>query len=132
MNQLAFRSIFILLQAVVGVFVLRNEISQRRASGRGGFRIPHRRRPAVFAVDMFFWLSVFGWVAAGVSWFFFPATRAMSLPMTVPPIEVLQWFGLAVAALAVYLVVAGILSLGSSFRTSIDYDETPALVSGGI
>ena len=132
MSQLAFRSIFILLQAVVGVFVLRNEISQRQASGRGGFRVPHKKRPAVFAVDMFFWLSVLGWVAAGVSWFFFPATRAMSLPMRALPLEILQWAGLVVGSMAACLIIGGIVSLGSSFRTSIDYDETPALVSGGI
>lgn len=132
MDQLAFRTIFILLQAAVGVFVFYNEVWQRLGAGRGGFRPPQRRHLGAFIVDWLFWLGVAGWVIVGVSWFFFPWTRTYFLPLNTPPLALLQWPGLLTAAAALYFIAAGIVSLGSSFRTSIDHDETPILVTHGI
>lgn len=132
MNQLVFRTIFILLQAAVGVLVFYNEIWQRLGAGQGGFRPPQKRNVFAFIIDWLFWLGVMVWVAVGVTWFFVPMSRARFLPFLASTIEIVQWFGLATAVAGVYFIAAGIISLGSSFRTSIDHDETPVLVTRGI
>jgi protein-S-isoprenylcysteine O-methyltransferase Ste14 len=132
MDQFTIRVIQALMLATNGIAMLIQEIKHRVRFGRSSFRVPDIRRPAVAVNDWIFWAAIIGWIFIGGSWMFAPGTRSALGPMAESPVPNIQYVGLLIGMFGLSLLLAGFLSLGESFRTSIDFDEDVKLITRGI
>lgn len=132
MGSLIYRTIQLLLMGIIGLAVLLNDVRQRIRGGRGAFRLPEVSRIPVFLNDCLFWISVAVWVVIGLAWFIAPESIESVLPVFVDRLAWLMPFGILAGLMGLFYIIGGIISLGSSFRTSIDYREKTKLVTSGM
>jgi protein-S-isoprenylcysteine O-methyltransferase Ste14 len=117
---------------VIGIAFLASNLRQKRRTGRTTMRWPDPRHPGVVLTDSLFWLSVVGWVAGSGAWIVWPQSRDHLGPLFATPIGSAQILGAAVLCCGVTIILWGFISLGTSFRTSIDYGEHTSLVTRGV
>jgi protein-S-isoprenylcysteine O-methyltransferase Ste14 len=130
--QPEFRLLQLAAVLLIGIAFVGNAVRQRARLGRSSLRWPDRRHPGVVATDVVFWLSVAGWSAGSLAWIGWPANRSLFVPLTDSPVVPVQWLGVATLYLGVAVILWGFVSLGASFRTSIDYEEQTSLVTRGV
>lgn len=116
----------------LGLAVLLSDIRQRVRSGRGAFRLPEISKLPVFLNDMLFWISLAVWVTIGMTWFVAPEYVEVVLPVFADRFAWLLPLGAVIGLIGLFYIIGGIVSLGSSFRTSIDFHEKTSLVTSGI
>lgn len=130
--QPEFRLIQLVAVLTIGFAFLGNAVRQRARLGRSSLRWPDRRHPGVVATDFLFWLSVAGWAAGSLAWIGRPTNRSLFVPLTDSPFVPAQWLGAVTLYLGMAVILWGFVSLGASFRTSIDYEERTSLVTRGV
>lgn len=125
---------FLVLAALltIGIAFLASNVRQKRRTGRTTLRWPDPRHPGVLLTDVLFWLSVTGWVAGALAWVLWHLSRDYLGPLFSEPAVALQFAGAGILYFGVAVILWGFVSLGGSFRTSIDYGEHTSLVTGGI
>ncbi|MDO9693202.1 MAG: isoprenylcysteine carboxylmethyltransferase family protein [Candidatus Latescibacteria bacterium] len=116
----------------IGMAFLLNNLRQKQRTGRTTMRWPDPRHPGVVLTDLLFWLSVAGWVAVSGAWVVWPQSRDFLGPLIASPAGPVQILGAVILLCGVSAILWGFISLGGSFRTSIDYGEHTSLVTRGI
>lgn len=116
----------------IGIAFLVSNLRQKQRTGRTTLRWPDPRHPGVVLTDLLFWLSVVGWIAGACAWVVWPQSRDHLGPLWAAPAGLVQVLGAVVLYFGVSIILWGFISLGGSFRTSIDYGEHTSLVTRGV
>jgi protein-S-isoprenylcysteine O-methyltransferase Ste14 len=116
----------------IGLAFLAANLRQKRRTGQTAMRRPDPRHPGVVLTDLLFWLSVVGWIAGSCAWVVWPQSRDHLGPLGAAPAGHLQGLGAVILCFGVAIILWGFVSLGGSFRTSIDYGERTSLVTRGV
>jgi protein-S-isoprenylcysteine O-methyltransferase Ste14 len=127
-----FRILLLVALITIGLAFLINALRQKRHTGRTSLRWPNWRRSGVVLTDLLFWLSVFSWVVGSSAWIIGPPSRSHLGPLFSALAGPAQILGGITLYLGVAIILWGFISLGESFRTSIDYDERTLLVTRGV
>ena len=116
----------------IGMAFLVSNLRQKQRTGRTTMRWPDPHHPGVVLTDLLFWLSVVGWVAGSSVWVVWPQSREYLGPLFASPSGPVQILGAVILSCGVSVILWGFISLGGSFRTSIDYGEHTSLVTRGV
>jgi len=117
---------------MIGIAFLVSNLRQKQRTGRTTLRWPDPRHPGVVLTDLLFWLSVVGWIVGAGVWVVWPQSRNDLGPLFAAPAGPLQILGAVILCCGVSVILWGFVSLGASFRTSIDYGEQTSLVTRGV
>lgn len=126
------RLLLLVALLTIGIAFLVSNLRQKQLSGRTTLRWPDLRHPGVVLTDQLFWLSIVGWVAGAGAWIMWPQGRDNFGTLFAQPSAAVQVLGALVLYSGVSVILWGFISLGGSFRTSIDYGEHTSLVTRGI
>lgn len=126
-----FRQAQLFCLIAIGAAVFGNAVWQKLRTGRSSFRLPPANELTNLITDILFWISVAVWVAVASIWASETGESSLLLPISASPNVTAQWIGLFSALIGSALLVTGVFSLGTAFRTSVDYNEMTDLVTTG-
>ena len=126
------RLLLLVALLTIGIAFLVSNLRQKQRTGRTTMRWPDPRHPGVVVTDLLFWLSVVGWVVGAGAWVVWPQGRDYFGPLFAEASAAVQVLGALVLYAGVSVILWGFVSLGGSFRTSIDYREHTSLVTRGV